>query len=576
MRLKDSSMYLCLSILLCRISLLFFLLALGDTHMVISTSLHNSHPLAELARLPPAAGPGSIAPSGASPLGSSLDLQGSNSGPTGHVEKKRKHHKRVLDNHSGPIIRPNVPDFIDANLAIVSTLDGHLHCINNRDGSIFWTRSPQAAGAVVSTNRFSMRSEAGNELLAHSVGGAPRLEGQPGTGKQSTEDLTFIVEPSETPQLYVYSNISGLQLVGPLAHLVNNSPQIHSDGKRITGGKTTSLLELDINTGNTTSIFNKKDVCAGPDGIEPSKPLTIILGQAEYSLSIVDPTSGVKWEISYSEYFPVKEVPDSQRDVSRKVIGSNQDGVLALVSAGQIKWKNRLLNSPATAVFEVLKSTRRARDEDTFALARQRKRLQPPTAPWAHVGMHSGQLYVLSHENFPFLDDTGTDMIPWHHLAIDGPEDRETEDSQEGPWTTCRPGFPEFPTCIVGNHRIQSRFRPDGPLTVSDGKDSAAEGDRDRPTIDYDHRNLDDFLEGHNVPFRVKGLAKVIGSAAVFGNTSGLPEYSERSTIASVHPDMVHLRGNAILQEKQAEMSEKPDRSTKKAPRTTKTTEQDS
>ncbi|KAF9924477.1 bifunctional endoribonuclease/protein kinase ire1 [Mortierella alpina] len=686
MRLKDSSVYLCLSILLCRISLLLFLLALGDTSLVISKSLPNIHPLAELARLSPAATSGPIPPSGASPLdssldlqdsnsrpavpvekkrkhqkrvldihsgafirtdvpdfvdanlaivpqaasnpippsgesspsGNSLDLQGSNSGPTVPAEKKRKHQKRVLDNHSGPIIRPNVPDFVDANRAIVSTLDGHLHCINTQNGSIYWTRGPQTTGAVVSTNRFSMRPEASNGLLAHSVSGAPRLEGQP--GKQSTEDLTFIVEPSETPQLYVYSNISGLQLVGPLAHLVNNSPQIHSDGKRITGGKTTSLLELDIFTGNTTDIFNEKDVCAGTDGIEPSQPLTIILGQAEYSLSIVDPSSGVKWEISYSEYFPAKEVPDTQRDVSRKVIGSNQEGVLALVSSGQIKWKNRMLNSPATAVFEVLKSTRGAREDGNFALARQRKRLQPPGVPWAHVGMHSGQLYVLSHENFPFLEDAGADMIPWHHLAIDGPEERETEDSQDGPWATCRQGFPEFPTCIVGTHLIQSRFRPDGPLTVSDGKDS----ENDRPTIDYDNRSressqhktedlftgrpeittrttvvgwlviivgiltaivyskgieylvrpVDNFLEGHNVQFRVKSLVKVISSAGAFGTSSGLPEYSERSSIASVHPDMVQLRGNTIVQEKQLDMNEKPDKGSKRAPRP-KTTEQD-
>ncbi|CAO3563168.1 unnamed protein product [Mortierella alpina] len=263
------------------------------------------------------------------------------------------------------------------------------------------------------------------------------------------------------------------------------------------------------------------------------------------------------------------------------------------------------------------------KDEDTFALARQRKRLQPPTAPWAHVGMHSGQLYVLSHENFPFLDDTDADLVPWHHLAIGGSEDRETEDSQDGPWTTCRPGFPEFPSCIVGNHRIQSRFRPDGPLTVSDGRDS---GDDTRPTIDYDNRShersqqhktedlftgrpeitmrttvvgwlvilvgiltaivyskgiahlirpVDDFLEGHNVQFRVKGLAKVMGSAAVFGNSSGLPEYNERSVIVSDHPEMVQERGNAIFQEKQADMSEKPDRGTKKAPRTTNATDQD-
>lgn len=255
-------MYLCLSILLCRISLLLFLLALGDTSLVISHSPPNVHPLGELATLHNVAASGPVVPAGPSPLGNSLDLQGSsnapvvltenkrkhqkraleihsehfsgphvpdvvdvnlavNSGPVVPTEKKRKHQKRVLDNHTGPIIRPHVPDFVDANLAIVSTLDGHLHCIDNRDGSIFWTRGPQASGAVVSSNRFSMRPEASsNELLAHSVGGAPRLEGQP--GKQSTEDLTFIVEPSETPQLYVYSNISGLQvwaLARPKANL---------------------------------------------------------------------------------------------------------------------------------------------------------------------------------------------------------------------------------------------------------------------------------------------------------------------------------------------------------------------
>lgn len=55
--------------------------------------------------------------------------------------------------------------------------------------------------------------------------------------------------------------------------------QILSDGMRITGGRKTSLLELDISTGKEINAFEAETKCTAPDGIKGSDR-TIVLEQA--------------------------------------------------------------------------------------------------------------------------------------------------------------------------------------------------------------------------------------------------------------------------------------------------------
>lgn len=63
--------------------------------------------------------------------------------------------------------------------------------------------------------------------------------------------------------------------------LVSNSPHLRPDGKRITGGKTTRLVELELATGAEVDAFESDTGCTGPEGLKGSGAgRTIILGQA--------------------------------------------------------------------------------------------------------------------------------------------------------------------------------------------------------------------------------------------------------------------------------------------------------
>ncbi|KAF9180561.1 bifunctional endoribonuclease/protein kinase ire1 [Haplosporangium sp. Z 11] len=620
MRPKDSSPSLYLSSLVCRIAfLLHFISWFGESspRMVISPPLADIQPLNDFARFPSNAA--AILPStndgSAGTIFAQLDnvreieLAASaaavSSPPSSSSPQKKRLQKRLLDNNPGPLIRPEpVPEYRPAGLALLTTVDGDLHCINKGNGEILWTRPPRAVGAIVSSNvtKFTTNKNTGRQGHDIDIGNGNPDETQVGSDvKYDSEGWTFIVEPSEIPQLYVYSNTSGLQRVGPLVQLVSNSPQIWPDGKRITGGKKTGLLELEISTGEVVSTFEADTGCTGPEGIK-SSGLTIVLGHAEYNLCIADPASGMQWDISYSEYFPVSEDPAIGKTGPLTWIGSNKDGVLALWSstASRILWKNRELKSPTTAVFEVFQRT--ATRE--VVLSRQKKPPEVPAVSWAHVGVYNDQLYVLSKQNYPFLSDAALSSVQWPYLGIEGPED---DDEDNNPRINCSAGSPHFPECMVGPHIIEFPFRSDGPLVVDDGSEADQRSRKEhtdnrtrdnfapRPAIsrtttivgwvviaigilttiiyskglDYLIKPVDTFLEEHNVPFSVSGATKTVAQGTVVistvvsaarsalgvrssGTQDSLPEFNDKSMISVLHPDIG--RNSTIVHEKSAKM----------------------
>lgn len=66
-----------------------------------------------------------------------------------------------------------------------------------------------------------------------------------------------------------------------MVQLVNNAPQIRPDGKRITGSKESSLVELDIFTGRVADEFQADTGCTGTgtNGFKGSEH-TVALGHA--------------------------------------------------------------------------------------------------------------------------------------------------------------------------------------------------------------------------------------------------------------------------------------------------------
>ncbi|KAF9957938.1 bifunctional endoribonuclease/protein kinase ire1 [Modicella reniformis] len=514
-------------------------------------------------------------------------------------------------------------------MALLTTIDGDLHCINRGTGEVLWTRSPQVTGAVVSSNvtKYSRSRNPNHDVLGGTSFGTGAGVGAQlgGDIKYDSDDWTFIVEPSETPRLYLYSNASGLQPVGPLVQLVSNSPHIRPDGKRITGGKKTSLVELELRSGEIVDEFESETGCTGPEGLKGSDSgLTIILGQAEYTLCIADPLSGMQWDISYSEYFPVTENPSTERKGPITWIGSDKDGLVAFWNAAAgIMWRKKF-NSPTTAVFEVFMVSKTGK----ATLARQRKpEGMSHLTSRAYVGIYQDQLYVLSEQNYPLLGNAELE-ITRPYLGIEGSED-SNEDEHD---MDCRAGSPYFPGCMVGPHMISFPFSPDGfpavggggssqgpdkqderkgkskPISISDADDPFAPSQSIlKPTTlvgwlviaagiltglvyskgaGYLAKPVDSFMEERNVQFKVRGLVRAVTQRVGFVNTAvmatssalgissrdrrdSLPAFNDMSIALPIHNESEQLTSSVQekASENETEWNEKQDKGGRKGPR---------
>ncbi|KAG0332961.1 bifunctional endoribonuclease/protein kinase ire1 [Podila humilis] len=543
----------------------------------------------------------------------------------------RRHFKRVHSDYEGPgpAITVTKPQYMPTQYALLTTIDGELHCVDTITGKFLWTRSARAEGAVVSSNatKFSRSAAAVKAGLTETE-----------DHEYDAEDWTFIVEPSEVPMLYVYSNGSGLQLVGSLVHLVNNAPQIRPDGKRITGSKESSLVELEIWSGKVADEFQAANGCTGTgnDGFKGSE-YTVALGHAVYTLCITDPVSGMQWEISYSEYFPL----DEDTNIMRKTntwIGLSRDGIFAFNDASRSPmWMNQTLKSPVTAVFDMFRSTQANR----VVLSRQRRMQElgssatvafSGSATLAHIGQYDGNLFVLSGKNYPFYTGYESAEVHQPRLAIDGEEGGEASD----PLNECRAGTPAFPGCILGSHLLGDPYpgdfeqplppllddKPyDPPVDHTKTEDKPARdpfAPRPPPTrtttvvgwlviilgvltavvyskgADYLTQPVDTFLAGHQIGFRVNGLAKVVSQKAAAVSSAirsrgdlkdSLPEFNDNSVLYASRGDMENNNNSSkggdsntvdVIQEKPrtVEVSEKPDKG-RRGPKSPKTTDQD-
>ncbi|KAF9907889.1 bifunctional endoribonuclease/protein kinase ire1 [Linnemannia zychae] len=667
MRLKDSYKYLCLSILLYRISLLAFLLSAFTqvaAAAAASPQMLASGSSPDIRHIPPINGhlaaasgekaqnakhiviPPSLHHHRHTTSGPSLEIDllggGSNKNSNNNNNRAPAKGNPVPKSHHQKRAPVSMPEYRLAPRALLTTIDGDLHCINTKNGEIVWTRSPKGVGAVVSTvTNFTTSmgraspmgpatgTDVGHEILdskgsriaGSSESGSP-LGDAGGTGsggaKYDKDDWTFIVEPSEKPRLYVFSTASGLQRAGLLMDLVTKA-QILSDGKRITGGRKTSLLELDILTGEEVNAFEADTGCTAPEGIKGSEH-TIVLEQAEYTLCIEDPISGMKWDISYREFNPIS---NDRMDVERKdpmiVLGSNKDGVVALVNrrAKVILWRT-VLKSPTTAVFDVFMSTR----NNAISISRQPSEAGADRrSSKAHIGMYDNTLYVLSQSNYPLLDmqrdDLDSGRLP--PRTIGGSlNDSDGDDGED----ECHIGLTHSPRCLVGDHTIVRQLPPGGQPTL-DGPTSNTLPILEGSTVDlfndereismtttivgwaiiligvlmaivyakgtlYLTKPVDTFLEEHNVPFRVDNLTKAVtnsmaavnsaayaaGSALGITSVMGaggsssrdvLPEYNDKTTFNMTQTPMERLADGLAVQDRA--LDEKPDKGGKKGPR---------
>lgn len=330
-----------------------------------------------------------------------------------------------------------------------------------------------------------------------------------------------------------------------------------------------------------------------------------------YKLCITDPISGMQWEISYSEYFPIDEDVAIERGATTW-IGSYKDSVVAMNDAGPL-WVSHTLKSPVTAVFDMFRDTQKSRvvlsrQRSWADVLRSRSVAHADQSPIAHIGQYQGNLYVLSRKNYPFYKDYElAEVYTSPTLGIDGDEGENTTDLMDD----CRAGSPTFPACILGTHHLGDPYPGDfqKPLVpLLDGKPYVPPVIPEKPVeqlirdlpfaprpptsrtttvvgwlvivlgvltavvyskgIDYVTKPVDTFLAEHQVGIRVNGLAKAVSQRAVAVTTAigvgrsrgdlkdSLPEFNDNSALYAPRGDM-ESNISGVQGKPQPEMSEK-------------------
>lgn len=342
----------------------------------------------------------------------------------------------------------------------------------------------------------------------------------------------------------------------------------------------------------------------------------------EYTLLILDPLSGMKWEIAYRELNPTSnERTDLQRKDPRIVIGSNKEGVVVqLDQDAGVVWRTAL-KSPTTAVFDIYMSTR----TKGISLARQPKELGQRSFD-AHIGIYENQLYVLSQSNYPLLqkDDLSSGLLPRLTIGGSGEDGDEDESGDDTTDDKCKPGTSQYQRCLVGKYTIVRQLPPGGQPTLDapifEGPtDDLFPKERKISTMttlvgwavilvgiltvivyakgtQYLTKPVDTFLEEHSVPFRVDTLARAVkngvmamnsaayAAGSALGINSGhgasgrasqdvLPEYNDKSTFDLTRASIKGHADGLVIQDRA--LDEKSDKGGKKGPRNNKATDQD-
>ncbi|KAG0257043.1 bifunctional endoribonuclease/protein kinase ire1 [Actinomortierella ambigua] len=372
-----------------------------------------------------------------------------------------KKYKRFIDDETtGKVIHMPMHDkYVHNGLALVSTVDGSLHCIDKKDATILWTR-PAATGAALSY-AFPGSSEDSQVDPAVPNGG-------------SRDDWTFVVEPSQKPRLYL-NTAKKLQPIAELSQLLQSSPLILGDGTSMFTSKTTGLIELYVGTGQVASAFPADSVCADLEdehahAAHLGPQLTVHVGIAKYTIIIIDPVRQKRWDITYTEYIPPKS--NTPLPPSKTWIGNVHQDLKTIHMWDDLRQEFKTgwmqtLNSSTTAVFDVYQS----RTSQRALLARQatrpldRLKKNQPGMPVAYINVYADQPYVIAKEDVPIkISDV-------YALGIEDGTNPEEKCHLSN----------KFPSCLVGMHPIGEALNLPG-LVIEGPKQEVLGGHLDKGT----------------------------------------------------------------------------------------------
>uniref|UniRef100_A0A674MR60 Serine/threonine-protein kinase/endoribonuclease IRE1 n=1 Tax=Takifugu rubripes TaxID=31033 RepID=A0A674MR60_TAKRU len=201
-----------------------------------------------------------------------------------------------------------------AGLLFVSTLDGNLHAVSKKSGSIKWTLKEDPVLQVPTHVAEPAFLPDPNDGSLYSLGG------------KNSEGLTKL--PFTIPEL------------------VQASPCRSSDGVLYMGKKQDLWYVVDLLTGEKQQTLTSSFA----EMLCPSSSL-LYLGRTEYTITMYDTKSReLRWNATYSDY--ASTLPDDDTKYKMAHFASNGDGLVVTVDSdsGDVQWVQNY-NSPVVAIY---------------------------------------------------------------------------------------------------------------------------------------------------------------------------------------------------------------------------------
>uniref|UniRef100_A0A673CE20 non-specific serine/threonine protein kinase n=1 Tax=Sphaeramia orbicularis TaxID=375764 RepID=A0A673CE20_9TELE len=299
------------------------------------------------------------------------------------------------------------------SLLFVSTLDGNLHAVSKKSGSIKWTLKEDPVLQVPTHVAEPAFLPDPNDGSLYSLGG------------KNSEGLTKL--PFTIPEL------------------VQASPCRSSDGILYMGKKQDLWYVVDLLTGEKQQTLTSSYA----EMLCPSSSL-LYLGRTEYTITMYDTKSReLRWNATYSDY--ASTLPDDDTKYKMSHFVSNGDGLVVTVDSdsGDVQWVQNY-NSPVVAMYIWQREGLRKVPHTNVAVETLRyltfmsgevgritrwkypfpKEQKPKNKFMAtlYVGKYSTSLYAS-----PSLVHDGVTVVPRGSTfpMLEGPDSQETEEDKE-------------------------------------------------------------------------------------------------------------------------------------------------
>ncbi|KAM3598819.1 uncharacterized protein V6R79_023021 [Siganus canaliculatus] len=302
---------------------------------------------------------------------------------------------------------------LSENLLFVSTLDGNLHAVNKKSGSIKWTLKEDPVLQVPTHVAEPAFLPDPNDGSLYSLGG------------KNNEGLTKL--PFTIPEL------------------VQASPCRSTDGVLYMGKKQDLWYVVDLLTGEKQQTLTSSFA----EMLCPSSSL-LYLGRTEYTITMYDTKSReLRWNATYSDY--ASTLPDDDTKYKMAHFVSNGDGLVVTVESetGDVQWVQNY-NSPVVAIYIWQREGLRKVTHTNVAVETLRyltfmsgevgritqwkypfpkeKKPQNKFMATLYVGKYSTSLYAS-----PSLVHDGVTVVPRGSTfpMLGGPDSQETEEDKE-------------------------------------------------------------------------------------------------------------------------------------------------